>query len=248
MPRILVVDDENNIRLMIRLALQSAGFEVETASDGVEALEKWGDGARFDLVLLDHRMPFMEGADVLRAMKERDPAAKIILITAFGTIDLALEAMRAGATDFLRKPFTTEVLRDAVRAALAGSAPLFDAQQAPSPSRAGAPLSINGFRIENSGEAGQQVGDEIHQRFTVRASGGQSHPCTVILPRYFRELVQAHADRDALKPDERFWLWLGEEALANYLWQNAELPPGGTLHLEELSPNLRRWMDAVLTP
>ena len=127
MSRILVVDDESNIRLMLRLALSASGHEVETAADGLEALEKFGDGAAFDLVLLDQRMPAMEGIEVLRAMKERDSRARVIMVTAFGTVDLALAAGRAGATNFLRKPFTTDVLRGAVTAALANdSSPTSD--------------------------------------------------------------------------------------------------------------------------
>lgn len=245
MSRILVVDDENNIRLMIRLALQSAGHQVQTASDGAEALEKWGDGAGFDLMLLDHRMPGMEGVDVLRALKTRDSNAKVILVTAFGTIELALDAMRAGATDFLRKPFTTEVLRGAVQAALDGRAPLFAAT--PVPEKVSAPSSINGFRIQAEGET-KRDGDGFQQQFTVRGPGSGIQNCAVILPGFFLELVEAHADSDAIGSHDRFWEWMCEEALANYLWQNAELPPGGSLRLDELSSNLRRWMDAVLTP
>src|SRR5579872_503365 len=116
--RILLIDDESNIRTMIRLALQHAGHTVETAADGPEGLEKFGSGEDWDLVLLDHRMPGMAGLDVLREIHRRDPNARVIMITAFGTIDLAVDAMKAGATDFLRKPFTTDTLRGAVRAAL----------------------------------------------------------------------------------------------------------------------------------
>src|SRR5579871_2113258 len=118
MARILVVDDENNIRMMIRLALQHVGHNVETAADGNEALDKYGNGKDFDLVLLDQRMPGLEGLEVLKQMRYHNPDAKIIMATAFGTIDLAVEAMKAGATDFLRKPFTTETLRGAVQAVL----------------------------------------------------------------------------------------------------------------------------------
>ena len=117
MARILIVDDENNIRMMVRLALQHVGHTVETAADGTEGLQKFGSGSSFDLVLLDQRMPGMEGLDVLKQMRYQHPAAKIIMATAFGTIDLAVDAMKSGATDFLRKPFTAETLRGAVQTA-----------------------------------------------------------------------------------------------------------------------------------
>jgi DNA-binding NtrC family response regulator len=124
MARILIIDDESNIRMMLRLALQHVGHTVETAADGPEGLEKFGEGgAAWDVALLDQRMPGMEGLEVLREMRRRDPDARIIMITAFGTIDLAEEALQAGATDFLRKPFTVDTLRGAVQAALTGGAP-----------------------------------------------------------------------------------------------------------------------------
>ena len=66
-------------------------------------------------MLLDQRMPGMDGLEVLREIRKRDPQARVIMATAFGTIDLAVEAMKSGATDFLRKPFTAETLRGAVR-------------------------------------------------------------------------------------------------------------------------------------
>lgn len=242
MSRILVVDDESNIRLMLRLALSASGFAVETAADGPEALEKFGDGSAFDLVLLDQRMPSMEGLAVLRAMKERDAGARIIMVTAFGTVDLALAARRTGATNFLRKPFTTDVLRAAVAAALDGR-PLSLAEVEP----ALGGVAVNGFRLEARGTTARRSADGgwVH-RFAVVSFDGTSAACEVRFSPVFRELVRAHADRDDLREDDRFWEWLGEEALANYLWQNAAPPPDNALVLEELSSNLRRWMDAVL--
>src|SRR5258708_12625038 len=124
MAHILVIEDEGNIRTMIRLALQHVGHDVDTAADGAEGLSKFGNGEGCDLVLLDQRMPGMEGIEVLREMRRRDPDAKITLITAFGTIELAEEAMAAGATDFLRKPFTAGILRRGVHSPLSkGTSP-----------------------------------------------------------------------------------------------------------------------------
>src|SRR3569832_749777 len=103
---------------MIRLALQHVGHEVETASDGEEGIRKFGDGHNWDLVLLDQRMPGMSGIEVQRAIRKKAPKTKLIMITAFGTIDLAAEAIQAGAMDFLRKPFTADTLRGAVQSAM----------------------------------------------------------------------------------------------------------------------------------
>ena len=242
MPRILVIDDENNIRLMVRLALQAASHQVETASDGAEGLEKFAAGT-FDLVLLDQRMPGMDGLDVLREMRRRDSAARVIMITAFGTIDLATEALKAGAVDFLRKPFTTDVLRAAVAAALRPLAPVLPANEETCASFKKA--SINGFRITSSTRC--DVCDAQKTCSFEIANGAATSTCDVVLPPYFVELVKAHADCDNLPDEEHFWRWLCEESLANYLWQNAEVPANGVLQVEELSTNLRRWIDVVLS-
>ena len=241
MARILVVDDENNIRMMVRLALQHVGHTVTTAADGSEALEKFDDGSGFDLVLLDQRMPGMEGLDVLREMRHRDSHAQIVMATAFGTIDLAVEAMKCGATDFLRKPFTTEVLLGAVHSTLADPVP---------PERKRGitfgSTTINSFRIEFQAGTGLHAAGEFRQTFTVRSPVGAAEDCDVILPGYVMELVKAHTDLEHMPGGDRFWQALCEEALANYLWQHAEFPPGGEMRVEDFSTGLRRFVDVVL--
>ena len=244
MANILIIDDENNIRLMLRLALQAGGHAVSVAADGESGLDLFGDGAGFDLVVLDQRMPGLQGVEVLRFMKTRAPEAKIIMATAFGTVDLAREALSAGADGFLRKPFTTEALRASVASVLAGQNAPRDASDAFSPPVASGfdGVSVNGFRLESRGEDGSIFRHE----FEIQAPGAPPAPCVVELPPFFVELVKAHSDREDLEGDADFWRWLSEEALANYLWQNAAPPPGNRLVLDELTTGLKRWMDAVL--
>ena len=242
MARILVVDDENNIRMMIRLALQHVGHTVETAADGIEALEKYGSGEECDLVLLDQRMPGLEGLEVLKQMRYHNPYAKIIMATAFGTIDLAVEAIKCGATDFLRKPFTTETLRGAVEAAL-------NPRTLKGASGQGATYgmtTINGYRIESRPGAGMTPSGEFRHDYDLTSPTGEKRASTVILPPYIIELVKAHADRETLPGGDRFWHALGEEALANYVWQNAEFPQENILKVVELTTGLTRWIDTVL--
>src|SRR4029453_17539688 len=117
--RILVVDDEEHLRRMMRLTLEAAGYEVEDAADGVAGLALFGDGTRFDASLLDQRMPGMDGLEVLRRMKLQRSDAVVIMVTAYATIELAVDAMKLGATDFVRKPMTPKTLQHAVAAALA---------------------------------------------------------------------------------------------------------------------------------
>jgi len=242
MANILVIDDENNIRLMVRLTLQHTGHIVQTAADGAEGLEKFGDGMDWDLVLLDQRMPGMDGLAVLREIHKRDLHARVIMATAFGTIDLAVEAMKSGATDFLRKPFTAEVLRGAVEAALAPAPPF----PLPNGGMTFSMTTINGFRLESLPTAVGHEGGSLRFLYTVASPTGERHNCTVVLKPLLLELVKAHTDRDTLPGGERFWHALGEESLANYVWQNADFPPRDRLDVEELTGGLRRWIDAVL--
>lgn len=247
MARILVVDDESNIRLMLRLALEHVGHTVEQAADGEEGLTAFAEGTSFDLVLLDHRMPGLEGVEVLKELRRRDPDAKVILITAFGTVDLASEAIRAGATDFLRKPFTVEVLREAVEAALSGKPHLPPiANAAPQPLLSFEQVGINGYRLASLPGLEHTAEGGVSKVFNVQKREGAGRACRVSLPPYLLELVKAHADRESLPGGERFWEALCGEALANYLWQNASLPPGGHLVVEELTHGLKHWVDAVL--
>ena len=246
MAHILVVDDESNIRMMLRLALTHVGHAVETAADGYEGLEKFGDGSGWDLVVLDHRMPGLEGLEVLREMRVRTPAAHVLMITAFGTVDLATEAMAAGATDFLRKPFTVETLRGAVATALSGKSAAAGADKAPVPF-AFDQTTVNGFRLLPPTRLDRSRDGGVGTTLTIQTPAEESRACRIIVPCYVVELVKAHADRDEMPGGDPFWEALCGEAVANYLWQNAELPPGDALTVDDLTGGLRHWIDAVLS-
>ncbi len=110
---ILIVDDEKNIRLTLSQALETLGAEIDTAANGEEALTKLKEKG-FGLILLDIRMPGMDGMEVLRRVREIRPDIRIIMITAYGTVESAVEAMKLGAVDFLQKPFEPEEIRELV--------------------------------------------------------------------------------------------------------------------------------------
>jgi two-component system, OmpR family, alkaline phosphatase synthesis response regulator PhoP len=114
---ILIVDDEKSIRFMLVETLSAIGLSTEEAADGEEALAKLKDG-RFSLVLLDLRLPGMDGMEVLRKMRQTRPEIPVLVITAYGTVSLAVEAMSLGAIDFVQKPFIPEEVRQAVTRAL----------------------------------------------------------------------------------------------------------------------------------
>jgi two-component system response regulator AtoC len=104
MRRVLVVDDEENLRLVLRTILKRAGYEVEVATSGEEALEKV-ESFGPDVILTDVRMPKMSGLDLLAALKAKQSPATVIVMSAYGSVDLAIEAMKAGAYDYVPKPF-----------------------------------------------------------------------------------------------------------------------------------------------
>ena len=116
MPRVLVVDDEENIRLVLRTMLRKHGYEVQVASSGEEALER-SETFGPDYVITDIRMGGMTGIDLAKALSEREGAPTIIVMSAYGSVDLALEAMKAGAYDYVSKPFKQDEVLLALRKA-----------------------------------------------------------------------------------------------------------------------------------
>jgi len=102
--RVLVVDDEENFRHILSVILKKERYEVETASNGEEALKKVLN-VTFDQVLCDIRMPGMDGLDFLKEVKKMEMDTNVIMMSAYGTLDTAVEAMKLGAYDYVSKPF-----------------------------------------------------------------------------------------------------------------------------------------------
>ena len=175
--RVLVIDDEENIRQMTRLTLEAAGYEVGEAGTGMEAFAILGGDALWDVVLLDQKMPGMVGTEVLKRVRVLAPTARVIMVTAFASVELAVEAMQLGASDFVRKPTTPEIVRNAVAAALLKSseprkAPdsLTTEQQTP-PQPA---VTMNGFTILRAADVGGGLPQRSNERcFLVRKPDGQ---------------------------------------------------------------------------
>jgi len=113
--KIMFVDDDPSILDAAKTAIESYGYEVITAKSGEECLEKVRDA---NLVFLDIKMPGMDGIEVLKKIKERDESLPVIMITAYATVDTAIEAMKLGAFDYIRKPFAIEELEGSILAAL----------------------------------------------------------------------------------------------------------------------------------
>jgi two-component system response regulator HydG len=119
MGQILVLDDHATVRDGVATVLHRDGHQVRSAGDAAEALAAWKrEGWEIDLVLTDIRMDPMDGMAVLQEVQQRFPATLVMMMTAHGSVSLAVEAMRQGAWDFLEKPFSSELLRSRVDRAL----------------------------------------------------------------------------------------------------------------------------------
>ncbi len=105
--RVLIIDDEENMRHMLKVMLGKAGYIVEGAADGAEALQQM-EASNFDFILCDIKMPHMDGMTFLKKAKERYPEKTFIMMSAYGTMETALKAMKEGAYDYISKPFKTD--------------------------------------------------------------------------------------------------------------------------------------------
>ena len=115
--KILVVDDEIKMRRVLQMILQKEGYEIVTSKDGREALQKVEE-ENFDLVLTDMKMPGLSGIDLLKKIRESDKEIPVIMITAYGTVETAVKAMKEGAYDYLLKPFEKDEMKIIVANAL----------------------------------------------------------------------------------------------------------------------------------
>ena len=107
---VLIVDDELKIRRILQIMLENENYKTEQAKDGVEALKKM-ETVDFDLIITDMKMPNMNGIELLEQIQKRDNTAPVIIMTAYGTIQTAVEAMKKGAYDYILKPFDLEEMK-----------------------------------------------------------------------------------------------------------------------------------------
>jgi len=223
--RLLIIDDEAHIRHMVRLTLEAAGDHVEEAADGRTGLERFGTGAEFDAVVLDQKMPGMDGLDTLRRITDRAPDACVLMVTAYASIDLAVDAMRLGATDFLRKPMTPETLRGAVAAALDGRSRR--SFRKPAASRATGPLEIatltmNGFQILRAPDLARS--GSAAQLFLVKHVADNTEAiATVTIDPEAIERVERLTHR-RLEATSGFWRLQAERLLSAWIWTEGRAP------------------------
>jgi CheY-like chemotaxis protein len=220
----------------MRLTLEAAGYEVEQAADGQAGLARFGEGRDWAAVLLDQKMPGLDGLQTLRQMKERMPEACVVMVTAFASIELAVDAMRLGATDFLRKPMTPEMLRGAVAAALA-SRPRTPIKPAGSVEEHPVPrietLTLNGFRVVRPRTPPSLAPGEHAFEVTHFPDGA----AVTVIVRIDPEAVArvARLSRHPLQPGGAFWREQAERLLSAYLWSEGRIPEGGRLTVHDVS-------------
>jgi DNA-binding response OmpR family regulator len=234
--KLLIVDDEPHIRQMMRLTLEAAGYDVDEAAKGEDALARFGDGSAHAVVLLDQKMPGIDGLQTLKRLRERVPDACVVMVTAFGSIELAVDAMKLGATDFLRKPMTPETLRGSVAAALAGRVRLSSEEPAAPTSRSTPPIetmTFNGFRIIRSRAPIEPAAREHVFRVT-RAPGTTDSTVTVVVDPEAEARVARLTGRQ-LQPGGSFWREQAESLLAAYLWSEGRTPENGRLTVRDVS-------------
>lgn len=233
---------------MIQLALTHEGHQVESVASGEEGIKAFDDGSKHDLVLVDQRLPGMPGIEVQEVLRKKSPTVKVIMITAFASIDLALDAMHMGASDFLRKPFTTDTLSMAVQAALARPNSTAEAVPIHTVCQAFTRTSINGFTFTlEIPEHPEEHKHGFSSSFKVKQAGMKSTMVTVHLEPVAQEVVRAYTDCEEPPNGDAFWQALCEEALANHLLNNASLPENNILVVDDIDACLQRWLDAVLT-
>ena len=228
MQRVLVIDDEAHIRRMMRITLEAAGYEVGEAADGLRGLEMCSAGATWDVVLLDQKMPGIDGIETLRRLRERDPAMRVIMVTAFASIELAVDAMKLGATDFVRKPMTPDILRNTVAAALAKSPVATHVDRPATAARPQRPrietVTMNGFHIVRTSEEERTISEHPGvYHFLVRTPKGQEQDVVVPVDASAVVMVE-RLIRRSLPIESSFWQSYAEHTLATYVWDEGQIP------------------------
>jgi len=116
-PHVLLVEDELNVAKGLEMVMREEGFDVDMADTGQGALDKFRAG-EFDLLIADLRLPDMDGMDVIQRVREKRPRTNVVIITGYPSVSSAVQAVRMGVSDYLRKPFTEDEFKTAVKSAL----------------------------------------------------------------------------------------------------------------------------------
>lgn len=187
----------------------------------------------------------MDGLETLRRINERNTTARVVMATAYASIELAVDAMKLGATDFMRKPMTPEILRNAVAAALSKQPRSGEATPQVTTDGSTEPLfqiiTMNGFTILDSEVARQEPNE---RRFVVKSPSGSEHEVLVQIDEEAIEYVE-RMTRRRLRAENSFWTSQAQRLLSDYLWKEGKVPPTRTLTISDVDrdelPMAARW-------
>lgn len=233
--KLLMIDDEPHIRRMMRVTLEAAGYQIDEAGTGEDGVARFQDGGAYTAVLLDQKMPGLDGLETLRRLRERDAAACVLIITAFASIELAVVAMRLGASDFLRKPMTPDTLRAAVAAAIARAAdqPRSDERRRESGSPRIHTVTLNGFELRDAPGPRDPASPDHPFRVRHFPDGAESTIVVSIEPDAVARIERLCRCR--LPPGGRFWHRQAEQLLSAYLWTEGRAPGPAQLRVRDVS-------------
>ena len=185
------------------------------------------------------------GLETLRHIKDRQPEARVIMSTAYASIELAVDAMKLGATDFVRKPMTPEIVRNAVAAALSKQPRVGEAITLSKTEVAAEPLiqiiTMNGFTILDSEDARHEPNE---RRFIVKSPTGSEHEVLVQIDDEAVGYVE-RMTRRKLPAENSFWTTQAQRLLGDYLWKEGKVPPTRKLTIKDVDrdelPIAARW-------
>ncbi len=160
--KILVIDDEKVVGDSLRKTLHGEGYEIDTAESGQEGLRK-ARRESFDLIIVDLKMPDIDGLDVIKKIKEEQPDVMMVMITGYSTVDSATEALKTGAFDYLPKPFTPDEISGVVQKALIARERLIKEKQEQEALRSlrHVQITTSGFEAKAPAEVAESVAQKV---------------------------------------------------------------------------------------
>jgi two-component system, NtrC family, response regulator AtoC len=236
-PSILVVDDNPDLARLVAALLEESGMSARAVSSGREALQALEE-AYFDLVLSDVKMPEMDGLELLERIRADYPEIPVVLLTGFGTIEMAVEAMRAGAASFVVKPYTEEVLIQTLRRALqtAPGETAFPREPRRETARPAKGLPRTDWRVDLARAAASE-GTLLLLGETGTGKSREARRAHLMSPRHKGPFVEVHCSNfpETLLESELFGRKKGSDSAAAHDYPGrVELAEGGTLFLDEV--------------